>query len=209
MRDIMRKWIIGLLGGALLAVSGCAARSDNGYHLKIYDPSGNEFKTGMNLMALGSGIYTVRNAACGVYPGATLIFTDMQGKQLKPYKCGGKWQPQSAPAVSVGADLWEDEVWKKPGADKQAVRKGLMACGAPNPRPEIADMTDNQYMLMARCMEKSGFKNINGDKNLFQCKNYPKLAACTPGAVIPSPSAKRRLGSPWCGAHKEAPECRP
>jgi|GEM_PF-506122 len=200
------KWI-GILA-MLSALGGCVAFSDNGYNLKVYDPGGREINTGLNLIAQGTGVYTARNGACSAYPGATVLFTDVQsGKELKPYKCRGTWGPGVLAAKTAGPNLWEDEVWKKPGAGKPAVRRALLECGAPNPRPEIPDMTDNEYMLMARCMAKAGFKNINGEKAVFQCKNFPDLPACRPGADIPSPSVSRRLNSSWCLAHKNNPEC--
>lgn len=81
----MRYLVLALL----LMLSGCLTLSGV-YTVDAYDKNGNLLgKT--NNMAEGSGIYTVTNALCAVYPGATVVIKDAKtGEELKsesPHKC--------------------------------------------------------------------------------------------------------------------------
>lgn len=61
------------------------------YKLSAVDESGKELSSGLVLTAQGRGIYSVRNALCQRYPGASVIIKDSNtGEQLRnesPYRC--------------------------------------------------------------------------------------------------------------------------
>ncbi|MBS0318603.1 MAG: hypothetical protein JSR49_15925 [Proteobacteria bacterium] len=81
-----------LLCAFLLCVglTGCMTLSGS-YRLYAQDDNGKLLTKGLEMTALGSGIYTTRNAMCRVYPKATVIIVDQQtGKNLdgeSPYRC--------------------------------------------------------------------------------------------------------------------------
>ncbi|HEX5538749.1 MAG TPA: hypothetical protein VFX01_03075 [Methylophilaceae bacterium] len=60
------------------------------YIVRAYDKNGILLGKTIN-MAEGSGIYTVTNALCAAYPGATVVIKDAKaGEELKsesPHKC--------------------------------------------------------------------------------------------------------------------------
>ena len=74
----------------LFAMSGCLTLNGN-YRLFEVDAQGKPVKTGLEMYASGSGIYTIRNAFCAANPKATLrIINEDTGEELKsesPYKC--------------------------------------------------------------------------------------------------------------------------
>jgi hypothetical protein len=73
-----------------LVTLGCLTLSGT-YKVVAVDADGKPFPDQLNIIAEGSGIYTVRNALCRNYPGATIVITDADtGEELKresPYKC--------------------------------------------------------------------------------------------------------------------------
>jgi len=79
-----------LLCAILLVLSGCLTMSGT-YNVTAFDKDGKPLLGNVNLMALGSGIYNMRNAICVAYPKATVIIRDRTtGEELKsesPYQC--------------------------------------------------------------------------------------------------------------------------
>lgn len=61
------------------------------YSISAYDSQGNLLNEKMQMMADGSGIYSVRNAICHTYPKAIVVIKDIKtGAELKsesPYNC--------------------------------------------------------------------------------------------------------------------------
>jgi len=199
----MRKWIIGLLGGVLLAVSGCTSMenlfSSNTYRPHVYDPSGRELHTNISWVTDGDGVQTARKGICRAYPGAKIVFAEMMSDSTRTYKCAGKWQESAA---IVSANMEEDSFWQKPGTDAATVRKALKKCGAPEDLARVEAMEDNEYAPMARCMMKAGFKNVNGETAFLQCKDSLPRSGFTAMTVVPKPGIKRRMAGAWCQAHK-------
>jgi len=80
-----------LLAG--FALSGCLTLSGL-YTVTVVDAEGNDLMPGVNMMAEGSGIYSIRNAMCTRHPGAIVQIRDAKtGQELRsesPYKCRGK-----------------------------------------------------------------------------------------------------------------------
>ena len=74
----------------VLLMTGCVTLKGT-YHLSAVDAAGQEISTGLALTAQGRGIYSVRNALCQRYPGATVIIKDSKtGEQLfgeSPFQC--------------------------------------------------------------------------------------------------------------------------
>lgn len=74
----------------LITLAGCVTLSGT-YVLKAYNDAGQELSNKMALTASGRHIYSMRNALCISYPGATIVIKDVQtGKELdseSPYKC--------------------------------------------------------------------------------------------------------------------------
>lgn len=72
------------------ALSGCVTTSGS-YTVSAQDSNGNNLTNNLNLMAVGSGIYTVRNALCQKYPKSIVVIKDAKtGENLKsesPYQC--------------------------------------------------------------------------------------------------------------------------
>lgn len=75
---------------SLLLLQGCVTLSGD-YVLKAYDTNGNHLLENINMMAHGSGIYSMRNGICLNHPKATVIIKDIKtGKELSsesPYQC--------------------------------------------------------------------------------------------------------------------------
>lgn len=76
------------IGSALL--TGCMTLSGY-YQLTAYDTNGEVVMGDRKNIAEGSGIYTVRNALCGIPSVATVVIRDNKtGDELKgesPYRC--------------------------------------------------------------------------------------------------------------------------
>ncbi len=74
----------------MMLMTGCVTIK-GAYQLSAVDAAGKEISTGLALTAQGRGIYSVRNALCQRYPGATVIIKDSKtGEQLigeSPFKC--------------------------------------------------------------------------------------------------------------------------
>lgn len=71
-------------------LTGCLTTSGV-YRVSAVDREGNPVASHLDLIAQGSGIYTVRNALCASYPGSTVyIKSTKDGKNLdseSPYQC--------------------------------------------------------------------------------------------------------------------------
>lgn len=74
---------------AAAMLSGCMTLKGD-YMLKAVDANGNQLNK-IGVMALGSGIYTARNALCMGHPKAKIVITDIQTRQElageSPYQC--------------------------------------------------------------------------------------------------------------------------
>jgi len=95
----MNKLIIFLLGGALLALSGCntvpgsSYAEDKVYRLKPVDDQGKELPSHFSVGGSGIGVYSGRKMLCEENPNATILIAEVdlktkQEKPVKPYKCG-------------------------------------------------------------------------------------------------------------------------
>lgn len=84
----MKNFAALLIASTLLA--GCMTLSGT-YQLSLQGADGQPLAKNMTMVAEGSGIYTIRNAMCSAYPGATVIIKDVEsGAELKsesPYRC--------------------------------------------------------------------------------------------------------------------------
>ncbi|WP_375696469.1 hypothetical protein [Bartonella sp. AP331QHHD] len=103
--------------------------------------------------------------------------------------------------------------WKKPGAGFTEVGKALLECGLPsliNADTENRKLSYNANATIDACMLQAGFR-YKYDVGGGWCGNYKaeNLPICRPGAVIPRPSVKKRLNSPYCKKYKNALECKP
>ncbi|MES2553722.1 MAG: hypothetical protein V4588_08630 [Pseudomonadota bacterium] len=74
----------------IMLLTGCLTMS-GAYSISAYDSEGKLLNEKMQMIAEGSGIYSVRNAICQTYPKATVLIKDIKtGAELKsesPYKC--------------------------------------------------------------------------------------------------------------------------
>ncbi|WP_152221475.1 hypothetical protein [Pseudomonas sp. SCB32] len=81
------KYLLPVL--ALLALGGCITMTGN-YEVSAHDEAGNALGKG-KFLAHGSGIYTVRNSLCSVYPKAIVTIRDVGNDQElegeSPYRC--------------------------------------------------------------------------------------------------------------------------
>jgi hypothetical protein len=81
------KFLVPVL--SLLALAGCITMTGN-YEVTAHDASGKELSKG-KFLAHGSGIYTVRNSLCSVYPKAIVTIKDVESEQElegeSPYQC--------------------------------------------------------------------------------------------------------------------------
>ncbi|EJF93813.1 hypothetical protein LBE40_04685 [Bartonella taylorii] len=102
-------------------------------------------------------------------------------------------------------------MWEKPGADFTEIGKALLECGMPTPYdvdPESENISINAKATIHACMIQAGF-HYKGRGNWCYTFKEENLPICRPGAVIPRPSVKKRLNSPFCKKYKNAPECQP
>lgn len=84
----MRRVFVGVTLTTLL--TGCLTTSGV-YKLSAVDKQGRPVATQFNLIAQGTGIYSMRNALCAAYPGSTVyIKSTSDGENLdseSPYQC--------------------------------------------------------------------------------------------------------------------------
>src|SRR5690554_668673 len=107
----MLRWIF------LLALSplftACMTLSGN-YKVEAQDDQGTPLSN-INMVAEGSGIYTVRNALCSAHPGAIIRITDINtGQELKsesPYQCRGKLKPAAPAYQEPWSFEFDGRVW--------------------------------------------------------------------------------------------------
>ncbi|WP_375670104.1 MULTISPECIES: hypothetical protein [unclassified Bartonella] len=102
--------------------------------------------------------------------------------------------------------------WEKPGADLTEAGKALLECGMPSfidADPENDNRSFNQKATIYACMVQAGFRDKVGRGTWCENHKAENLPICRPGAVIPRPSVKKRLNSPFCKKYKNAPECKP
>ncbi|WP_208433096.1 hypothetical protein [Bartonella taylorii] len=102
-------------------------------------------------------------------------------------------------------------MWEKPGADFTEIGKALLECGMPTPYdvfPENQQQSINAKATTYACMIQAGF-HYKGRGNWCYTFKEENLPICRPGAVIPRPSVKKRLNSPFCKKNPEQPECEP
>ncbi|WP_375670796.1 hypothetical protein [Bartonella sp. CL434QHHD] len=109
--------------------------------------------------------------------------------------------------------LGEIATWEKNGVtDFTEVGKALLECGMPTPYdtdPESRKLSYNAWATIDACMVQSGFRDKVGGGTWCENHKAENLPICRPGAVIPRPSVKKRLNSPFCKKYKNAPECKP
>ncbi len=81
------KYLLPVL--SLLALGGCITMTGN-YEVSAHDEAGKALGKG-KFLAHGSGIYTVRNSLCSVYPKAIVTIRDVDNDQElegeSPYHC--------------------------------------------------------------------------------------------------------------------------
>ncbi|MCU4117470.1 hypothetical protein [Variovorax sp. N23] len=74
-----------------LVLTACASTPSGSYVVTAVDPSGAPVAGGMQMTAVGSGVYTVRNAVCSRHRQAVVtIRSQTTGKELEgesPYHC--------------------------------------------------------------------------------------------------------------------------
>lgn len=113
------------------------------------------------------------------------------------------------------------EIWKKSGVNILGVRKALLECGAIMPswtvdgaykKNNIINQNDqmNHSFLTDRCMINAGFIEQNTSwtlKDACADVRYRDYPACKPDAVIPTPSAERRLNSWYCKVKSDYDYC--
>lgn len=78
------------IAGSLI-LTACASTPVGSYVITAVDPSGAPVAGGVQMTALGKGVYTVRNAVCSRHPQAVVtIRSQTTGKELEdesPYHC--------------------------------------------------------------------------------------------------------------------------
>ncbi|WP_208438718.1 MULTISPECIES: hypothetical protein [Bartonella] len=107
----------------------------------------------------------------------------------------------------------EVATWEKNGVtDFTEVGKALLECGMPSlidADPENRKLSYNAWATIDACMVQSGFRDKVGGGTWCENHKAENLPICRPGAVIPRPSVKKRLNSPFCKKHPEQYECYP
>ncbi|WP_208433242.1 hypothetical protein [Bartonella taylorii] len=106
----------------------------------------------------------------------------------------------------------EVATWEKPGAGFTEIGKALLECGMPAPYdvfPENRNLSNNAWATIEACMIQAGFRDKVGGGTWCENHKAENLPICRPGAVIPRPSVKKRLNSPFCKKHPEQYECYP
>ncbi|CAK01430.1 hypothetical protein [Bartonella tribocorum] len=109
--------------------------------------------------------------------------------------------------------LGEIATWEKNGVtDFTEVGKALLECGMPTPYdrdPESRKLSYNAIATIEACMIQSGFRDKVGGGTWCENHKAENLPICRLGAVVPRPSVKKRLNSPFCKKHPEQYECYP
>lgn len=106
---------------------------------------------------------------------------------------------------------FEFEQWH---AGPLLIQKALLECGALtswdvtyNIKNEDERLTDNDVVLVEKCMKESGFKS---DKEYSHqdivCRLRPDLDACSPSAIIPKRDINKRLNGPYCAYIRSHPK---
>ncbi len=98
--------------------------------------------------------------------------------------------------------------WSRPGADELQVKKALLECGFSSPVWLSNSRTYDEMAFGYFCMKQAGYQSVDGSHHW--CKNHrdKNLAACAPGASIPTPSVSRRLNSKYCKAKTDYKYCK-
>ena len=98
--------------------------------------------------------------------------------------------------------------WIKSGVDRLEIKKALLECGHDSPSGFRSGRSYDDQAKASLCMEKAGYRHI--DEPVGWCTNHPEwnLPSCAPGAVIPSPTADRRLSSGYCERKRSYAFCK-
>ncbi|WP_431276021.1 hypothetical protein ACQ858_07015 [Variovorax ureilyticus] len=101
---------------------------------------------------------------------------------------------------------FEFESWEKPGTSEQEIKRALLECGYPDPFIAGGKASANEFVIMSRCMEKSGFTS----KIPYSlCRGNFNLPACAlPDAEIPNRKIEKRLGGRFCRELPGADVCK-
>lgn len=83
---IIRLLLIGLFS---LITSSCVTTT-NTYKLNAYNQAGKNLSDNLELIASGSGVYTVRNSLCLTYPGAVIVIKNTKTTKESKYQCSKK-----------------------------------------------------------------------------------------------------------------------
>ncbi|MDR0478125.1 MAG: hypothetical protein LBH14_09375 [Desulfobulbaceae bacterium] len=107
------KIIFSALGlAAVAALSGCLTLSGD-YVVAVESPDGQPIVSNVILMAHGSGIYTMMNAACAANPGAIVRVRDIKTHQElaseSPKKCPGTMRPNPTLTGDITGNTVADE----------------------------------------------------------------------------------------------------
>ncbi|MFW1813314.1 hypothetical protein ACG9X6_01425 [Acinetobacter guillouiae] len=102
----------------------------------------------------------------------------------------------------------EFKSWSKQGVELIEVKKKLLEYGFDTPSGFYNSRTYDDLAFASFCMEAAGYKALDGPARW--CHNHPdkNLAACTPGAEIPTPDINRRLNSHYCRAKTNYQYCK-
>ena len=112
--------------------------------------------------------------------------------------------------------------WLKPNVSELDVKKALLECGKPSPRPSVnsykyafgleePDELLDMILKTNACMENIGYKRPRGYYTVAQYCSWDRhkhLPACQPVAEILEPSVERRLNSWWCKIKTDYEYCK-
>ena len=109
------------------------------------------------------------------------------------------------------------ELWQKTGSSELETTKKLLECGASslygNPSVslymQMNDVQESDLRLQARCMNNLGYVYTSDRGDICSRVGEKLKPACAPDAIIPTPSAERRLNSPFCKVYTKAEVCQP
>lgn len=101
---------------------------------------------------------------------------------------------------------FEFESWEKSEASEQEIKKALLECGYPDPFVAGGKATANEFVIMSRCMEKSGFSS---KMPYSLCRGNFNLPACAlQETEIPSRAIEKRLGGRFCREFPRTDVCK-